>query len=114
MGRSSFAPRRLHLMLYTGVRSSSGAYAWLLCRRRMIPVGCHSGMIPCLQPLTRIQNSGGRIAKLPRVAAPQGWYAALDNKPGAPFFHNTLTKERCWTDPRTRNVRTAACVHNLD
>ena len=71
-----------------------------------------------------------RIAKLPRVAAPQGWYAALDNKSGepssssgvhsaggaagAPFFHNTLTKERCWTDPRTRKVRTAACVHNLD
>merc|ERR1711907_98921 len=50
----------------------------------------------------------------PKQPAPPGWYAALDDASGRVFFHNTATKERCWKDPRTREMRRADCVYNLE
>eukprot|EP00658_Telonema_sp_P-2_P042489 TRINITY_DN3050_c0_g1_i1.p1 TRINITY_DN3050_c0_g1~~TRINITY_DN3050_c0_g1_i1.p1 ORF type:complete len:192 (-),score=87.10 TRINITY_DN3050_c0_g1_i1:435-1010(-) len=46
--------------------------------------------------------------------APPGWYAAVDDKSGRVFFHNTVTKERCWRDPRTRESRREFFINNLE
>jgi len=69
----------------------------------------HQNKVKKEQEQAEAEGSKG-VVKEP---APTGWYAGMDTKLGRPFFHNTETKERCWKDPRTRTVRTAAFVHNL-
>eukprot|EP00656_Telonema_subtile_P055156 TRINITY_DN8458_c0_g1_i1.p1 TRINITY_DN8458_c0_g1~~TRINITY_DN8458_c0_g1_i1.p1 ORF type:complete len:121 (+),score=27.85 TRINITY_DN8458_c0_g1_i1:96-458(+) len=51
--------------------------------------------------------------RMKKAPAPDGWYAAVDDVSGRAFFHHTVTKERCWRDPRNRDARREYFIQNL-